>query len=159
MKFKKIFIVAIALFMLTFAQSAYAESIKPFAAGIGDTIDTAIPISPNTGFMSLFLSNQFDVDFFTWKNTTNSPLFVDFSLRPPIGSNYNYVYDFEYFIRYPDGISSTSAQAVDKFLSTKFVSRVYLPANCEIFFMVKATVFNNPTDFYEVAMGTSSINY
>ncbi|OBR64956.1 hypothetical protein A7K91_05095 [Paenibacillus oryzae] len=154
MKIRKIFAVIIAVCMLTFAQSAYAESIQPTAIGIGDTPATAIQITPNLGYLTLFLSNQADVDYFKWKNTSSSPIFINFSLQSPATA----VYDFEFFIKYPTGTSSAPVQALDVGYG-KLVSNIYLPPNCEIFFMVKATVFNSPTDLYQVAFSTRSIDF
>lgn len=159
-KTKKLFVALIVICMLAISQSAFATDdsvvVTPSAIGIGDTVATAIPITPGSGWVTLFLSNSTDRDFYKWKNTTGSPKLMDISLQSPAGANY----DLQFFITYPSGISSTFVDVPDWGVgASEFASSIYLPANCEIYFIVKARLFNSSSDFYQVALAARNIDW
>ncbi|MFS0725866.1 hypothetical protein [Paenibacillus sp. 1P07SE] len=154
MKIKKLFVLIIALCMLTFSQAAFATEVSPTAIGIGDTRETAIPLTPcnisgggacNPTWLPLASSS--DVDWFSWTNNTGIDEFVDFTLINPDAYNYAFAYQ----IRYPNGVLSSKVYAPDGGIGgyNDFYA-VYVPAGATLYMEVSPRTTVGSTALYGI---------
>ncbi|WP_051236838.1 hypothetical protein [Paenibacillus pinihumi] len=145
MKLKKLFIAVMVICMLSFSQSAFAIT------GIGDTRDTAIPISmcpPLTGCqgINLFLSNANDVDWFKWENNTGAARTINVVFQSP--SNASYVIGATMMLNnHLYGTLYPKEHSPGQLLAFTY----YVPAGATFYAVVEAKTFSSSSDQYTVA--------
>jgi len=135
MKFKKLFIVAVAMVcMMAFGQSAFAGT------GIYDTKETAgmlfpLPIDQR----QMTISDSSDVDWYVYTNYTSTPKSFSAYLTAP-----NPSYKFEGSFKYVSGFESGILVA-NGYTTFSFINIRLLPGES---FYLKITATNPTLDFY-----------
>ncbi|GBF73373.1 hypothetical protein PA598K_01660 [Paenibacillus sp. 598K] len=140
MKIKKLIFIALTLVcMMSFSHAAFAADVTPQVIGIGDTRDTAIPLTPCNLLPGgcypswLPLASSSDVDWFSWINTTGTDRFVDIGLVSPASYNYALAYQ----IRYPSGALSSKVYAPDAGVGgVNNIESLYVPNGATLYMEV-----------------------
>lgn len=142
MKFKNaITTLAIVASLIGSSQSAFAaeaveateQAITPFAAGVGDTKNSAITLFGDQD-VDLYLSSINDQDWFKWTNNTGQDKLVAGYLQPK-GSKSDFKFALE--ITYPSG--KTSSQLVARDIgpgNSQVLENIYIPAGGTAYFLV-----------------------
>ncbi|GGD81864.1 hypothetical protein [Paenibacillus nasutitermitis] len=79
----KKFIVSLSICAMLFGvPSAYAQY------GVGDTVSTAVPVSPGSGYGTFLQGGEADI--FVYNNSTALSVTTTANLQSPAGVNYNY---------------------------------------------------------------------
>lgn len=153
MKIKKLIVVMVAACMLVMSQAAYATEVSPTAVGIGDTRETAIPLTPcaPTGchMTQLPLTYASDVDWFTWTNSTGEDKFTSVLMISPSG----YSYSLGYQIKYPNGTLSSKVYAPTSAPGGMAVlGAIYVPKGAVLYLEVSSPSGVNATSLYGISL-------
>lgn len=150
-KIKKLIVVMIAACMLVMAQAAYANEVSPSSVGIGDTRETAIPLTPcgsSCNMTQLPLSTSTDVDWFKWTNNTGSEVFASADMISPSGINYALAYQMQY----SNGSYSSKFYAPDAGNGGwNVLYGIYVPNGATIYLEVSSRGGFNNQAFYSLA--------